>query len=90
MYAIPNQKYLVDKKPAALGAVMEKVGGSVEKSFKFKKFDPKSQYIKFVVAGFATYLPNISSVAMEVAFLLRYLPTFCMLGLPLRWRQCNY
>jgi hypothetical protein len=59
---------LADKTPAALSAMMTKVGTAVKKSFEFKKFDPKSQDIKFLVAGLATYLPNISSVAMETTF----------------------
>jgi hypothetical protein len=68
VFAIPNRKMLLDKKPAAVGAVAEKVGSAVKRSFKFKKFDPKSQYVKFIVAGLVTYLPNISSVAMEATF----------------------
>ena len=59
---------LADKTPAARCAMMTKVGTAVKKSFQLKKFDAKTQDIKFLVAGLATYLPNISAVAMEVTF----------------------
>jgi hypothetical protein len=69
VYAIPNLLAIRgDKKSAAIGAGLEKVGSAVKKSFQLKKFAPQSQYIKFVVAGLATYLPNISGVAMEIVF----------------------